>query len=110
MKTANLSLVASVKHKDETIADEALKLSNQIDRAKYLGLQVEQTEMKYSSARAEMKKLRNEINEMKAQAKVPEITPAQMLAVQKELMKASNFRIYLFMQLPIAFIFITITF
>ena len=88
MKTANLSLVASVKHKDETIADEALKLSNQIDRAKYLGLQVEQTEMKYSSARAEMKKLRNEINEMKAQAKVPEITPAQMLAVQKELMKA----------------------
>ena len=88
MKTANLSLVASVKHKDETIADEALKLSNQIDRAKYLGLQIEQTEMKYSSARAEMKKLRNEINEMKAQAKVPEITPAQMLAVQKELMKA----------------------
>ena len=54
MKTANLSLVASVKHKDETIADEALKLDSQKDRANYLGLQLEQAEMKYSSARAGM--------------------------------------------------------
>eukprot|EP00943_MAST-04B_sp_MAST-4B-sp1_P001699 g1699.t1 len=90
MKTANLSLVASVKHKDETIADEALKLGNQIDRAKYLGLQVEQTQMKYDSAMAKMKKLRITIAELQSQAKVPEITPAQMLAVQKELKKTRD--------------------
>ena len=47
MKTANLSLVASVKHMEEVIADEALKLSNQSDRATYLGLQAEQSQMKY---------------------------------------------------------------
>ena len=90
MKTANLSLVASVKHKEEVIADEALKLSNQSDRATYLGLQAEQSQMKYETAMAEMKKLRNEILELKAQAKAPEISPAQMLAVQKELQKRAR--------------------
>ena len=75
MKTANLSLVASVKHKEEVISDEALKLSNQTDRATYLGLQAEQSQMKYETAMAEIKKLRNEISELKAQAKAPEISP-----------------------------------
>ena len=63
-------------------------MSNQTDRATYLGLQAEQSQMKYETAMAEIKKLRNEILELRAQAKNSEISPSQMLAVQKELQKA----------------------
>ena len=90
MKTANLSLVESVKSKDGKIADERLKSSRLEDRAKYLALQVEQAEMKYDTALAEMKKLRGELAELQAIQKEPEITPAQLLAVQKDLKKARD--------------------
>ena len=90
MKTANLSLIESVKSKDAIIVDEKMKVSQQTDRSKYLAMQLEQSELKYDTSKAEVKKLRAKLEEVVASAKEPEITPAQMLAVQKELKKSRD--------------------